>query len=320
MNNSRLVQAQLQQKAVGAIMGSLSQDALKSIQIPVPPREIQDKIAQKMEEAYRIKKEKEVEAERLLNSIDDYVLGELGITLPELKGERCFVVSFGQIKGKRLDPYYHQLKFKELERSFDNGSYKTDALGNHIVDIRYGASVKNIYVEKGIPLLRILNLKPNEFDLVDVVNLPSDKKKEIGRCFVEEGDFLISRSGSIGITAIVPREASGFAFGSFMIKFQIKEKEVVPFYLSLLINSRIVQEQIIRERIGATQGNITIPSIKNLNIPVPPLCIQQKIAKEVKSRREQAKRLKQEGKEAVERVKEEVERMILGESESGAHK
>lgn len=311
---------QMEQRMSGGNYPAIVQDELQKIKIPLPPSEIQDKIARKMDEVYKIKKGKEAEAERFLSSIEDYVLRELGITLPEFKDERCFVVSFGQIEGKRFDPYYHQPKFKELERSLNNGSYKIDILGNHITEIRYGASVKNIYVEKGIPLLRILNLKPNEFDLVNVVNLPFDKKKEIGRCFVEEGDFLISRSGSIGITAIVSKEASGFAFGSFMIKFQIKEKEVVPFYLSFLINSRIMQEQIIRERIGAIQGNITIPSIKSLNIPVPPLSIQRKIAQEVKSRREQAKRLKQEAKEAVEKVKGEVERMILGESESGAHK
>lgn len=314
--NSSFGKGQIKRLKARSAQPHLNAEEVKSFRIPLPPREIQDMIAQKMDEACGIKKEKESKAERLLNSIDDYILGELGITLPELNDEKCFTINFGQIKAERFDPYYHQPKFKGLELSLNNGSYKIDALGNHIADIRYGASLKNIYVEIGIPLLRILNLKPNEFDLTEVVSLPFDKKKEIGRCFVEEGDFLISRSGSIGITAIVPKEANGFAFGSFMIKFRIKEKELVPFYLSVLMNSRIVQEQIIRERIGAIQGNITIPSIKNLNISLPPLSVQQRIAIEVKFRRDEAKRLKQEAKEAIEKAKEEVERMILGEGEN----
>ena len=46
---------------------------------------------------------------------------------------------------------------------------------------------------------------------------------------------------------------------------------------------------------------------------LPALSIQQRISQEVKSRRDQSKRLKQEAKEVVEKAKEEVERMILGE-------
>jgi type I restriction enzyme M protein len=313
--NSSFGKGQIERLKARSAQPHLNAEEVRSFIIPLPPRSTQNTIAHKIDEAYRIKKEKETEVERLLNSIDDYILGELGITLPELKDEKCFAVTFDRVKGKRFDPYYYQPKFKELDWAINNGSYKTDILDNHIIDIRYGASVKNIYVEKGIPLLRILNLKPNEFDLTDVVNLPLDKKKAIGRCFVEEGDFLISRSGTLGITAIVQKEASGSAFGSFMIKFHIKEKEIVPFYLSILMNSKIVQEQIGRERIGAIQGNITIPSIKRINIPVPPPSIQKKIAQEVKSRRDRARRLQQETKEAVEKAKEEVERMILGESE-----
>lgn len=46
------------------------------------------------------------------------------------------------------------------------------------------------------------------------------------------------------------------------------------------------------------------------------LSVQQRVAQEVKSRRDQAKKLKQEAKEAIEKGKEEVERMILGEGEN----
>lgn len=43
--NSILGKNQFLRKSVGAIMGSLSQEAVKSIFIPLPPRSIQDKIA-----------------------------------------------------------------------------------------------------------------------------------------------------------------------------------------------------------------------------------------------------------------------------------
>lgn len=292
---------------------ALDYQAIKSIHIPLPPRGIQDKIANMMEEAYRIKKEKEKKAEGLLNSIDDYILTALEITLPELKDEQFYTITFADIKGGRFDPAYYQLKYYAFKESLERGKYPLHRLGKFITSIHYGASVKNIYTEEGIPLLRILNLRRNELNLPEVVKLPFDKKEEIGNAYVEEGDFLISRSRTIGVTAIVSKEAAGFAYGSFMIKFRIGGNKGEPFYLSLIMNSKIVQLQIERMKIGAIQHNITIPSIKSLLIPFPPLSIQQKIAEEVKFRREKAKALTKEAKETIMKVKGEVKEIIIGE-------
>jgi len=53
-------------------------------------------------------------------------------------------------------------------------------------------------------------------------------------------------------------------------------------------------------------------SIKNILIPLPPFTIQQKIAEEVKLRREKAKTLTNEAKEIIIKTKGEVERIIIG--------
>jgi restriction endonuclease S subunit len=269
-----------------------------------------------MDGAYKTKRNKESEAENLLNSIETYVLEELGIDIPEIEGKspKIFSVTGEILEGGRLDPFYYEPRYKAIDEAFKKSRYAISTLGEHIEEIRYGASVKNIYVKDGIPLLRILNLKPNEIDLSDIVRLPKEKEKEIGNCYVEEGDFLISRSGTLGITAIVPREADGFAYGSFMIRFSIRQSELNPFYLCIIMNSEVVKEQITRRRIGAIQGNITIPTIKSLSIPLPPSFIQEKIVNEVHKRREKGRRFKEEAKELLEKAKREVEELIEGNS------
>lgn len=299
-------------KVSGGTRIALDYRAIRSIKVPLPARKIQDEIADMMDKAYRIMREKEKEAEELLNSIDDYILSKLGIKLPELKEEKYYPITSDRIKGGRLDAAYYQPKYYALEEALKGGKYPMHKLGEFISSIHYGASIKNIYAKEGIPLLRILNLRPNELNLSEVVSLPFDKKEEIGNAFVKEGDFLISRSGTIGVTAIVPKEANGFAYGSFMIRFRIEDNEIEPFYISIIMNSRIVQEQIKRVKIGAIQGNITIPSIKSLLIPLPPFPTQQKIAKEVNSRREKAKALNKETKEVIIKAKQKVEKVILG--------
>jgi restriction endonuclease S subunit len=280
--------------------------------VVVPPPPVQDKIANLMDEAYHIKKEKETEAERIFNSIEEYVLDKLDIKLPKVEDERTFTITADAIYSSRFDPFYYQPKYVLLEEAINRGRYPIGKLGDFISFIRYGASVKNIYVNDGIPLLRILNLKPHELDLTDVVQLPHEKRKEIGNAYVEKGDFLISRSGTIGVTAIVSKEEDGYAYGSFMIRFKIHPHKLVPFYLSVIMNSSVVKQQLTRLKIGAIQGNITIPAIKNVLIPTPPLAIQEEIALETQERRQQAKKLEQEAQEILQKVKEKTEQMILG--------
>ncbi len=218
-----------------------------------------------------------------------------------------FVVMSNEIEG-RLDCFYYKKEFKDLIKKLAKSKYPIHKLGDFITDIRYGASVKNIYVEEGIPLLRILNLKPNRLNLSNVIQLPEEKRKEIGKCFVKEKDLLISRSGTIGVVVVVPREAEGFAFGSFMIKFQVDQKRVDPHFISLVMNSNLIQGQIQRERIGALQGNITIPSIKSIKIPVPTLSTQKEIVKnyyeskrKADEMREKADRIESEAKQKIEK-------------------
>ncbi|RLE45533.1 N-6 DNA methylase, partial [Candidatus Woesearchaeota archaeon] len=129
--------------------------------------------------------------------------------------------------------------------------------------------------------------------------------------FVKEGDLLISRSGTVGLVSVVPKEAEGFAFGSFMIKFCLKD-EINKYYVASWLNTKLQKLLTEREKIGAIQGNITIGTIGRFKIPLPPLAVQNKIAEEVKRRMQKAEQLQKEAKEVLEKAKQEVEKMILG--------
>lgn len=66
VNNTSVIQEQYKQKAVGAIMGSLSQEVLKTVKIPIPPRPIQDRIVEKVHEQRKKVKMLKEEARELL--------------------------------------------------------------------------------------------------------------------------------------------------------------------------------------------------------------------------------------------------------------
>ncbi|MBU6415048.1 restriction endonuclease subunit S [Patescibacteria group bacterium] len=212
------------------------------------------------------------------------------------------------LNGGRLDAKYWLPAIRELQKAIQNGKYKSQKLGDFITDIRYGLSTANDYVDFGIPFLRILNLKNDGIDISDVVYLSEDQKDEIGKAVVHEGDLLISRSGSVGIVVVVPKEAENFAFGSFMIKFCLNEK-INKQFIAAWLNSEASRKLIEREKIGAIQGNITIETIKNFDIPIPPLSVQNEVVKKIQEAYEQKKKKETE----ILKILSSIDDFVLGE-------
>lgn len=68
-----------------------------------------------MEKAYTQKTEKENQAEDLLNSINDYLLQELGIVMQSQEENtlehRMYYVNSNNVIGNRFDPFYHKPTF-----------------------------------------------------------------------------------------------------------------------------------------------------------------------------------------------------------------
>ena len=303
-----LVQEQISRNRIQTTIPKIGLDRISKLQIPkVPSIEIQQQIVNLYNYAVAEKQNKEQEAQTLLAGIDNYLLKELGIELPENVGnERYFEISIEELIRGRLDVFYYRMEFRTLFESINNKS-KTK-LRDYITSINYGASVSNAYVEKGIPFLRIKDLLPNDIQKGEIVFLPNEMQEQLQTSLVHTNDFLISRSGTIGVTAIVNSEFDGFAFGSFMIRFATQN--INRQFLSYYINSTIGQYYFGRNRIGAIQGNITIPTIKDLPIPDITIEKQNEIAEHIQSIRATARRLQEEAKEGLKMVKSEIEKMI----------
>ncbi len=107
--NSNVGQKLALKRVTGGTRPALDYDALQNIPIVenLP-------IVEKMDIAYAAKKHKEAEARRLLDSIDDYLLGELGIELPAQQENalqnRIFTRQLSEVSGGRFDPKFYNKK------------------------------------------------------------------------------------------------------------------------------------------------------------------------------------------------------------------
>lgn len=274
-----------------------------------------------IENAIKIKKAKETEAQHLLDSIDGYLLKELGITLPNLKAEltdRVFYVNYSDLSN-RLDPYYSLKCFQESFEAVLLGKYPVVSLKSLTTLITSGITPKSggdAYVDdrlNGIPFIRSGNINiDGDLDFNDLLYIRPDIHKTIMKSSqVRKNDLMIAivgaTIGQIGIY-IFDNEAN---INQAIALVRLKDGINVE-YVKELIKSSIGQLSLNRLKRPVARANINLEEIATIQVVLPPYEMQQKIANQIQTIRQQAKALQAEGKAILEDAKRKVEEMIIG--------
>ena len=81
--SSKIGEIQTDRLSRPSVQANINLDEIRSIKLPIPAIKIQKEVVEKIQAAYEQKRRKEEEIKKILASIDDFVLGELGIEIPE---------------------------------------------------------------------------------------------------------------------------------------------------------------------------------------------------------------------------------------------
>lgn len=141
---------------------------------------------------------------------------------------------------------------------------------------KQGYYTKEAYSNKGVRLARITDLQGRKVLYGDMPYIEIDDNT-YEQFKVEENDFLIARSGSIGRYGIAKNIPERTVFASYLIKFQIDEKKVdldlvgYIFQYSLLNQLNVITQ-------GSSNVNINAENIKTLEFYLPKEKEQKKIA------------------------------------------
>jgi type I restriction enzyme S subunit len=124
--------------------------------------------------------------------------------------------------------------------------------------------------ESGYYLLSARNIKNGYLDLSKVDYVPEKELKRIQkRCNPQEGDILISCSGTIGNVCIAPEGINaGMVRSAALVK--LNKDEIEPEFAELVLQSFNLQNQMKVSVASSVQGNIFQGAIKKLKIPYPP--------------------------------------------------
>jgi len=201
-------------------------------------------------------------------------------------------------------------EFKDTEIGRIPKEWKLVKLSNIAEDIYYGITAKAIENRGGLKILRTMDIKDYN---VDWTALPyceiTQKRSDINRFLLKRGDLIIARAGTTGVSILVEKDFRNVIFGSYLIKIRLSSK-VHPKFMHYFCQSQLYWKHITRSQAGSTLKNISLPILKSLNIPLPSLYEQQKIA-EILSTIDKKLEIERKEKEKLERIKQGMMDLLL---------
>ena len=148
-----------------------------------------------------------------------------------------------------------------------------------------GVDKKTIEGEKKVRLLNFVDVFHKQYitkETPTMIVSASDKK--ILDCNILKGDVFITPSSEIldeiGYSATAIEDIKGAVYSYHIMRLRVYNKEILhPEYLAYLFSSNSVRKQIRIKAQGITRFGLTLPRWKSIQIPLPPLSVQQEIVR-----------------------------------------
>ncbi|MGQ0827695.1 MAG: restriction endonuclease subunit S [Bacteroidota bacterium] len=303
--NSDIGEKLASRRSAGGTRPALDYSALLSIPI------IEDKRILKITaKVISQKKKNEAEAEKLLASIDNYLLKELGITLPIPKTtlkDRIFKSTLSKVSGNRFDcDYYFN---EEIEIQINNGTYKSVSFSSLFNSLINGYDFRD-YKEFGTPYIKVANVRKGNFDFTKMQYIECDTTEISKAIQLKKGNILLTRKGTYGYSLYLEEDLD-YVISSEIFYIELKHDKINSQFLEIFFNSVVGQKQFERVKIGAIMGSLSQEAVKSLRISLPPIDKQKEIADHIVGIRQQAQQLKDKTKGLLKKASEEIEEILL---------
>lgn len=227
--------------AVGGVVNNLNSDMVRKVRVPMPSQEEQHQISDRLD--------------RVSNLI--FLRKQQLAKLDELVKAR-FVEMFGDPSNNPMG--WKKQNFEDIALLITDGEHMTPQRTN-----------------KGIYLLSARNILNHTIQLDDVDYIDEEEYGRIARRIVpQQGDVLVSCSGSIGRCCVVPSELKFQMVRSVaLIRFN---NTINPIFAEWLIATDELQKQIYTSATQSSQANLFQGKIRKLCGYVPPLSLQNQFA------------------------------------------
>ena len=157
--------------------------------------------------------------------------------------------------------------------------YEWTQLGNVILSKpQYGSGARKVPYDGNVRYVRITDIADSGALKNDEIVSPSIIEPDL---FLESGDLLIARSGSVGRTYIHKDTAGTHQYAGYLIRFRIDRAKAHPDYVYHVTRSCSWRNWIVTNSKTGTLTNINAKQYSSFRFPLPPLEVQQEIVKEI---------------------------------------
>jgi type I restriction enzyme S subunit len=240
----------------GAAPPKLTLGKLKDIPIPIPPTEgEQQKIAD------------------CLSSIDELITAQTQ-KLDTLKThKKGLMQQLFPAEGETVP----KLRFPEFR---DAGEWEEKKFGEICKFVRgpFGGSLKkDIFVKDGYAVYEQTHAIHQTFDTFRYY-ITKEKFNELKRFSVHPNDIIMSCSGTMGKFSIIPQESKSGVINQALLKLTVK-KELNIEFIKTTLELPINQEKLLSQSAGGAIKNVvSVDQIKEIDLYIPALSEQKKIA------------------------------------------
>jgi len=232
----------------GSAQGGLKKDFLDHWETYIPPLSIQKRIAD------------------ILSAFDDKI--ELNNKINQILEEMAQAI-FKEWFVKFRFPGWQKVKFVNSELGKIPEGWEVRMLPE-IFDFREGPGIRHWqYTSSGCRFINIRLIKNNDID-VKSANFISEREAngKYKHFLLQEGDIVVSTSGTLGRTAIVRKEHLPLLLNTSVIRFRPKDGKSYGFMYQFL-KSDYFRNKLLSMASGSAQPNFGPVHLKQIEILVP---------------------------------------------------
>jgi len=161
---------------------------------------------------------------------------------------------------------FNDLKDKGDKYSITGGPFGSDLKSEH-------------YTKSGIRVIQLQNIGDGKFINDDFVYTSKEKAQELNNCLVYPNDIIIAKMAEpVARACIVPNLYSKFLMCSDGIRLRIDKSKFNNKFILEIINYETFRKIAIARSSGSTRKRIGLNDLKKIQLAVPPLQEQKKIA------------------------------------------
>lgn len=263
--NSFYGKQQTARLTISSVQPNLLLTQVKKIKVFVPNKSFREIIEKLYKQGYQIKNQ----SKSLYSQAEQLLLSELGLLDWRPKHELAFVKNFSDTKeSERFDAEYFQPQYEEIIEAVRKHKGGFDELG---VLVKIKKSVEpgsEAYQENGVPFVRVSNLSKFELSDNNQQFISNELYNELKTHQPKKGEILLSKDATPGMAYYLNEEPQKMIVSGGILRLKMDNEQVLPEYLTLVLNSVIVQKQIERDAGGSIINHWRPDQVKATMIPI----------------------------------------------------